>query len=99
MLKRLNFLKSSLDQHDPKDTTARLRQIALQKRDERVYELWKKDTEAPSVQEMIIKSKETKSVMRKPIFGADGSSIGNHNSSDGSQEREMYRANNISIMS
>jgi hypothetical protein len=56
MLKRLNFLKSSLDQHDPKDTTARLRQIALQKRDERVYELWKKDTEAPSVQEMIIKS-------------------------------------------
>ena len=64
-----------------------------------MYELWKKDTEAPSVQEMISKSRETKSDMRKPIFGANGSSIGNHNSSDGSQERELYITNNISIMS
>lgn len=98
MLKRLNFLKGSLDQHDPKDTTARLRQIALQKRDERVYELWKKDVEAPSVQELISKSIQAKSSNRRPIFAVDGSLIGNQNSSDGSQERDAFRPN-ISIMS
>jgi len=33
------------------------------------------------------------------MFGADGSSIGNRNSSDGSEERDTNRKNNISIMS
>ena len=77
MLKRLNFLKGSLDQHDPLESTAKMRKIAIQKRDERVYELWKKDTEAPSVQEMISKLKDTKSLAKRPIFGFDSNSIAN----------------------
>lgn len=42
-LKRLNFLRQSLEAHDPKETTARLRQHANQKRDERMLELWRRD--------------------------------------------------------
>jgi len=61
MLKRLNFLRGSLDQHDPMESTVKMRKIAKQKRDERIYELWKKDTEAPTVQDMISKVKDTKS--------------------------------------
>lgn len=33
------------------------------------------------------------------MFGADGSLIGNRNSSDGSEERDTNKRNNISIMS
>ena len=32
-LKRLNFLRTSLDQHDPKETTQRIRAQAKQRRD------------------------------------------------------------------
>jgi hypothetical protein len=84
MLKRLNFLKGSLDQHDPQESTARMRKIAVQKRDERVYELWKKDTEAPSVQEMISNMRDTKSTVKRPIFGFDSNSISNVNSDESS---------------
>jgi anti-sigma-K factor RskA len=52
-LKRLNFLKQSLEAHDPKDTTARLRILANQKRDDRMLELWKQDQEGPSIAEMV----------------------------------------------
>jgi hypothetical protein len=54
-----------------------MRKIAIQKRDERVYELWKKDTEAPSVKEMMLKLKDTKTLVKRPIFGFDSSSIAN----------------------
>ena len=53
MLKRLNFLKSSLEAHSPRATTAQLRIKAQQKRDERVVEIWKKEVEMPSVQEIL----------------------------------------------
>ena len=43
MIKRLNFLRNSLDTHNPKETTVRLRQNAARKRDERILELWRKD--------------------------------------------------------
>ena len=43
MLKRLNFLKTSLDSHSPRQTTTNLRLKAVKKRDDRVYEIWKKD--------------------------------------------------------
>jgi hypothetical protein len=45
MLKRLNFLKTSLDGHSPKETTNALRIKSIKKRDERIMEIWKKELE------------------------------------------------------
>ena len=53
MLKRLNFIKSSLEAHSPRGTTAQLRLKAQQKREERVVEIWKREFEMPSVQEIL----------------------------------------------
>lgn len=50
MLKRLNFLRNSLDGHDPEQTTAKLRKFATKMRDERIKELWKNELNAPTVQ-------------------------------------------------
>jgi hypothetical protein len=55
MMKRMNFIRNSLETHDPRDTTAHIRQEANKKRDERVLELWKKDLEAPKVSDIISK--------------------------------------------
>jgi len=53
MLKRLNFLRNSLENHNPRETTQYLREMALKRRDERILELWKSDLEKPSVYEMV----------------------------------------------
>ena len=53
MLKRLNFLKSSLEAHSPRETTNSLRIKAVKRRDERVVEIWKRDMEAPTVSEIL----------------------------------------------
>jgi len=53
MLKRLNFLRNSLENHNPRETTQYLRENALKRRDERILELWKNDLEKPSVYEMV----------------------------------------------
>lgn len=53
MMKRMNFIRNSLETHDPKETTAHNRQEANKRRDERVLELWKKDLESPKVAEII----------------------------------------------
>lgn len=79
-----------------------MRKIAEQKRDERVYELWKKDTEAPTVQEMISKLRDTKGNVKRPTVAFDCNSTGNMNSNESSQERidsaSAHRPN-ISILS
>ena len=49
MLKRLNFLRNSLETHNPRETTVHLREMANKKRDERILELWKNDLEKPSI--------------------------------------------------
>ena len=53
MLKRLNFLRNSLETHNTRETTHHLRDQAMKKRDERILELWKNDLEKPSVYEMV----------------------------------------------
>lgn len=50
MMKRLNFLRSSLDSHNPHETTIRMRDIASKRRDERILELWRKDQMRPTVE-------------------------------------------------
>ena len=45
MLKRLNFLKTSLDGHSPKETTNAIRLKSIKRRDDRLYDTWKKELE------------------------------------------------------
>ena len=53
MLKRLNFLRNSLDLHNSRVTTEALRDNAARKRDERILELWSKDQSRPSVPQLV----------------------------------------------
>ena len=43
MLKRLNFLRNTLQTHNAKETTAFNRDHAAKLKDERILELWKTD--------------------------------------------------------
>jgi len=43
MLKRLNFLRNTLNSHHTKETTNFSREKANKIRDERILELWKQD--------------------------------------------------------
>lgn len=45
LLKRLNFLRASLEGHSPRETTQAFRLKANKKRDERILEIWRKDQE------------------------------------------------------
>lgn len=53
MLKRLNYLRNSLINHNAKESTFYNREIANKIKDERILELWKNDQEKPSVYEII----------------------------------------------
>ena len=43
LLKRLSFLKTSLEGHSPRETTEVFRAKASKKRDERIIEIWKNE--------------------------------------------------------
>ena len=49
-MKRLHFLRNSLESHDPHETTLRMRDNAQKKRDERIFELWRKEQMKPNVE-------------------------------------------------
>lgn len=53
MLKRLNFLKTSLDGHSPKETTNAIRLKSVKRRDDRLYDTWKNELNQPSVQDIL----------------------------------------------
>ena len=53
MMKRLHFLKNSLDSHNPHETTLRMRDNAIKQRDERILELWKKEKGKPDVEKLV----------------------------------------------
>mgnify|MGYP006978389666 CR=1 FL=1 len=57
MLKRLNYLRNSLENHNPRETTMHLREQAVKRRDERILELWRNDLEKPSVYDMVMHMK------------------------------------------
>lgn len=59
MIKRLNYLKNSLETHNSRETTQHLREEAEKRRDERIMELWKNDLEKPSVYDLISKMRKT----------------------------------------
>ena len=53
MMKRLHFLRNSLDTHNPIETTNRMRENAQRKRDERILELWNRDKSQPNVEDLV----------------------------------------------
>ena len=53
MMKRLHFLRNSLDSHDPQETTLRMREDANKKRDERIFEHWNRDRMQPHVEDIV----------------------------------------------
>ena len=52
MLKRLNFIRSSLDTFDPVKTKRDFRKKVDRQREERIYELWKSDMRNTNVREI-----------------------------------------------
>ena len=70
MMKRMNFIRNSLESHDPKYTTSQIRQIANTKRDQRVLELWKKDLETPKVTDIIGKFRSERQSQGRNDFEA-----------------------------
>lgn len=58
MIKRLNYLRNSLETHNSRETTQHLRDEAEKRRDERIMELWKNDLEKPSVYDLVSKMKK-----------------------------------------
>jgi len=71
MLKRLNFIKSSLEGHSPKQTTNAMRLKSMKKRDERVMEIWKKDLDRPSVGQIIEQMKRNDELNQSAIKEVD----------------------------
>jgi hypothetical protein len=51
LLKRLNYLRNSLETHNSRETTDHLRHQADKRKEERMIELWKSDLEKPSIYE------------------------------------------------
>lgn len=71
MMKRLNFLRNSLDSHNPHETTLRMRDNAQKKRDERILELWRKDQMQPSVETLISRMVAQKSKQARHDWSDD----------------------------
>ena len=53
MMKRLHFLKNSVDIHNPHETTLRMRDNAMKCRDERILELWKREKNKVDVEVLV----------------------------------------------
>lgn len=79
MMKRLNFLRTSLDSHNPHETTLRMRDNAQKKRDERILELWRKDQMQPTVEQLVSKMVTTKAGQPRHDYWSDGEHNNNQN--------------------
>lgn len=60
MLKRLNFIQSSLETFDPAKMKREYRKRIEQTREERIYELWKTDIRQRNVMDIAVKVDQKK---------------------------------------
>jgi hypothetical protein len=60
MMKRMNYIRSTIDGHDPREVTSKIRLEATRKRDERIFEIWKKDQEQPKISELVANMRQEK---------------------------------------
>ena len=71
MMKRLHFLRNSLDTHNPHETTLRMRDNALKKRDERILELWNREMTQPTVEDLVTKMRNEVAIRERNDFNDD----------------------------
>ena len=60
MVKRMNYIRNTLDQHDPHAATEIIRKTANKKKEHRIIELWKEDMSQPKVGDLIKKMQKLK---------------------------------------
>ena len=60
MMKRMNYIRSTIDGHGPREVTSKIRLEATRKRDERIFEIWKKDQEQPKISELVANMRQEK---------------------------------------
>ena len=53
LLKRLNYLRNQLENHNARETTQHMRDLADRKKEERLAELWKTELDKPSVMDLV----------------------------------------------
>lgn len=68
MMKRMNYIRNNLDLSNPREQTSKIRLEATKKRDERILELWKKDSEYPKIGDLIANLKNEKSRIQRNDF-------------------------------
>jgi len=95
MMKRLNFLRNQLDQHNPQETTLRMRDNASKRRDERILELWHKDQSLPTVEQLISKMVTDKSVEVRHDWSDNESLENEKHSIDSVHEKTRPSAHNL----
>lgn len=57
MVKRMNYIRTTLDKHDPREVTEIFRQNANNNREKRIAELWREEIVKPDVEELVRKLK------------------------------------------
>ena len=67
-MKRMNYIRNNLDMSNPREVTHQIRQEAKKKRDERILELWKKDSEYPNIGDLIQSLKNDKNRVPRQDF-------------------------------
>ena len=80
MMKRLHFLRNSLDSHDPVETTNRMRENAARKRDERILDLWNRDKTQPTIDDLVNNMKYEFSKIPRNDFSEHDFASANENS-------------------
>ena len=60
MVKRMNYIRNTLDQHDPREVTDGIRRTANKKKEQRLLDLWREDASQPAVSEIVMKMKKEK---------------------------------------
>ena len=93
MMKRLHFLRNSLDTHNPHETTLRMRDNALKKRDERILELWNREMTQPTVDELVANMRNEVAIRERNDFGDDLTEDKSFISKDG--QRQQLQQNSI----
>lgn len=59
-MKRMNYIRQSLEVHDPMQVTEKIRDYASRKKEEKILEIWKKDLLQPKIGELVAKMQNEK---------------------------------------
>ena len=96
MLKRLNFIKTSLDTFDPVKTKREFRKRIDKTREERIYELWKTDIRNVNIEDIARKIDTESSMARMGSVGASlDAAVANRSFASGDLSKHVRGASDI----